>query len=55
MRALGEKRDYITGLMVLLVALVAMAAFLMCLCTIQFTRPIQKLMALYLCCSLTET
>ena len=49
MRALGERSDdYITGLMVLLVALVAMAAFLMCLCTIQFTRPIQKLMA-YTC------
>ena len=49
MRALGERSDdYITGLMVLLVALVAMAVYLMCLCTIQFTRPIQKLMA-YTC------
>lgn len=46
---LSSKVDsFITGLIILLIALMAMAAFLMCLCTVQFTGPLRKLTA-YTC------
>ena len=46
---LSSKVDsFISGLMMLLIALLAMAALLMCLCTVQFTGPLRKLTA-YTC------
>lgn len=48
MRLSSKVDSFITGLMVLLIALLAMAALLMCLCTVQFTGPLRKLTA-YTC------